>query len=387
MLHVLTEDQKLIQSAAKEFVEKEVAPVAQKMDEDDEFPYELMKRCGELGFTGIVLPEEYGGSGLGLTEFALVLEEISRESQTLAICLDASSTLCFLPILMSGTEEQRKKYLPRAAKGEIIGAYSMTEPVGAGFFFAYSTKAVKQGNEWVLNGTKIFCTNSEAADVYIVYALVDDNPMPTAFLVDKDTPGVEFGNKEKKLGWHGSYTGTVNYVDVHLPAGAVLGELHGALQATIIPIFESCIGIGAMCCGAAAGVFEKTFDYVHNRDCPAGKIDSNQSVQQDLARAAMEIETSRALVYKTAGMVDAGSIPIPNTPTALLASACKVIPPEMAERVTDLCIQLHGGHGYIDDMGIHRYWRDVRACQIGEGPTWQHLGYVYDVLVNNPNLI
>jgi alkylation response protein AidB-like acyl-CoA dehydrogenase len=387
MLNELTDEQKLIREAAREFAKNEIAPVAQKMDETDEYPFELMKRCGELGFTGIVFPEELGGSGLGLTEFALVLEEISRESQTLAICLDASSTLCFLPILYSGTDEQRAKYLPRATAGEIIGAYAMTEPVGAGYFAAHSTKAVKDGSDYILNGTKIFCTNSEAADVYILYARVDDNPMPTAFLVDKDMPGVEFGVKEKKLGWHGSYTGTISFNDVRVPETAMLGELHGALQATIVPIFESCIGIGAMCCGAAAGVFQKTYDYVTTRDAPAGKIADNQSVQQDLARAAMDIEASRALVYKAAHAVDAGNLPIPNTPMAFLASACKINPPEMAERVCDTCIQLHGGHGYINDMDVHRYWRDVRACQIGEGPTWQHLGYIYGVLQNNANLI
>lgn len=379
----LTEEQQLIQNAAREFAEKEVAPAVPVMEETNEFPYELMRRCGELGFTGIVFPEEYGGSGLGLTEFVLVLEEISRESQALAICLDASSTLCFLPILQMGTEEQRQKYLPRATRGEIIGAFAMTEPSGAVNFPAHGTTAVRDGDEWIINGTKIFCTNSEAADVYIVFAQVDGSPMPTAFLVDKGTPGFEFGKKEHKLGWHGSHTGTIVFNDVRVPASNLLGNLHEGLNATMVAILESCVGVGAMSCGVAAAAFNRAFDYVKDREIFGQPIIGNQSVQFDLSRAAMDIEVARTLVYKTAEVIDAGNPPIPGTPVALLTSACKVNPPEMAARVCDLAIQLFGGHGYMDDMDIHRYWRDARACQIGEGPTSTHMQYIFEVISNN----
>lgn len=380
MLHVLTEEQELIRKMVREFVETEVAPCAREMDETDEYPYHLMKRCAELNFTGILIPEAYGGLGLGLSTFALVLEEISRASQTLAITLDANITLCFLPILMAGTEEQRQKYIARAVKGEIIGAYAMSEPAGATNFPAHTATAVRDGDEWVLNGAKIFCTNSQAADVYIFFASVDGNPMPTCFLVDKGTPGFTFGKIEKKLGWHGSNTGAVICKDVRVPAGNLLGQVHQGLAAVIVPIFESCVGIGAMCVGSAAGVFKKTLEYAKNRNLLGQQMIDIQGVYEPLARMAMDLETSRALVYKTAAMIDAGNLPIPGTPVNLLTSACKIEPPEMASRVCDMAIQLHGGHGYMDDMDIHRFWRDVRACQIGEGPTYSHLAYIANVI-------
>lgn len=380
MLDMLTEEQTLIRESAREFVQREVAPVARKMDETDKYPFDLMKRCGELGYAGMVFPEVLGGSGLGLTEFCLVLEEISRASQTLAICLDASSTLCFLPILFAGTDEQRAKYIPRATAGEIIGAYAMSEVTGATNLPAHSTTAVRDGDEWVINGTKIFCTNSQAADVYIVFARVDGSPLPTTFIVEKGMPGVNFGNIERKMGWHGTYTGTINFDDARVPAANQLGPLHEGMNGVAIPIFESAVGIGAMCCGAAAGVLQKTIDYTKEREIMGTKLIDNQSVAFDLARAAMDIETSRALVYKTAAMIDAGNLPIPGTPMNVMISACKIQPAEMAAKVCDLCIQLHGGHGYIDDMDIHRYLRDVRACQIGEGPTSTHLQYIADVI-------
>jgi len=380
MLHVLSEEQELMRKVVREFVENEVAPYARQMDENDEYPYHLMRRCAELNFTGIMIPEAYVGLGLGLSTFALVLEEISRSSQTLAIALDANITLCFLPILMAGTEEQKQKYIPRAVKGEIIGAYAMSEPVGATNFPAHTATAVRDGDEWVLNGTKIFCTNSQAADLYIFFASVDGNPMPTCFLVEKGTPGFAFGKIEKKLGWHGSNTGTVICKDVRVPAKNQFGALHQGLAAVIIPIFESCVGIGAMCVGSAAGVFRKTLAYCKNRNLLGVNVIDRQSASDALARMAMDIETSRALVYKTAALIDAGNVPIPGTPINLLTSACKIQPPEMAAQVCDMAIQLHGGHGYIDDMDIHRYWRDVRACQIGEGPTYSHLAYIADVI-------
>jgi alkylation response protein AidB-like acyl-CoA dehydrogenase len=332
-----------------------------------------MKRCAELNLTGILFPEKYGGLGLGLTEFCLALEEISRASQTMAITLDASVTLCFLPILTSGTEEQREKYIRRSISGELIGAISMTEPCGTSNFPAHTATAVRDGNHWILNGTKVFTTNSQAADVYLFFCRVDGNPMPSCFIVEKGMPGLSFGKIEKKLGWHGSNTGTVHYDDVRVPAANLLGNLHEGLPAVGLAISESCVGIGAMCVGAAAGVFQKTLEYARDRNLLGRQMIDIQGVYESLARMAMDIETSRSLVYRAAGLIDSGQPPLLDTPSGFFASACKTQPPEMAAQVCDMAIQLHGGHGYMDDMGIHRYWRDVRACQIGEGPTYGHL--------------
>jgi alkylation response protein AidB-like acyl-CoA dehydrogenase len=376
MLHVLSEDQKVIRDSIREFVETEVRPHVPEMERTHEFPRHLMTRCAEIGLTGILFPEEYGGSDLGLTTFCLALEEIARATQTLAITLDANMTLCFLPILQAGTQAQKDRYLPRAVSGELIGAYAMSEPSGATNFAAHTATGVRDGDEWVLNATKIFCTNSQAADVYLVLVRVDDNPSPTCFIVDKGTPGLSFGEIEKKLGWHGSNTGTVILDDVRVPASSMLGVLHQGLAAALIPIFESCVGIGAMCVGAAEGAFTKTLEHVKTRNIGGVNLITYQSVSDQIARMGLDIETSRALVYKTAAMIDAGGVPVPGSPLSILTSACKIQPPEMAARVCDAAIQLHGGYGYIDDMDVHRYWRDARACQIGEGPTSSHLAYI-----------
>lgn len=376
MLHVLTEDQQVIRDSIRDFVENEVRPHVPEMERTHAYPAHLMRRCAELGLTGILMPEEYGGSNLGLSTFCLALEEISRATQTLAITLDADITLCFLPILHAGTPEQKQRYLPRAVTGEIIGAYAMSEASGATNFAAHTATAVRDGDEWVINATKIFCTNSQAADVYLTFAQVDGNPAPTCFIVEKGTPGLSFGEIERKLGWHGSNTGTVIYEDVRVPASAMLGEVHQGLAATTIAIFESSVGIGAMSVGAAAGAYTKTLGYVKTRTNGGAPVISYQSAADQIARMAMDIETSRALVFKTAAMIDAGGVPIPGTPLSVLTSSCKIQPPEMAARVCDAAIQMHGGYGYIDDMDVHRYWRDVRACQIGEGPTYSHLAFI-----------
>ncbi|MDO4289631.1 MAG: acyl-CoA dehydrogenase family protein [Eggerthellaceae bacterium] len=377
MLHGLTEEQELIRNAAREFAENEIAPKVAWMEETNEFPVELMRRAGELGFTGIMFPEEYGGAGLGLTEFALVLEEVSRVSQTFAICLDASMTLCYLPILQYGTEEQKQKYLPRACAGEIVGAACAGEAVGnTGNCMNHITKAVKDGDEWVINGQKIFITNAPFTDTFVVYANANGASVPTLFIVDRDTPGLEIGNIEEKLGWHGSGTGTVNFTNVRIPADNLLGEIDAALDESISGVLESCIGIGAMCIGVASAVYSKTYEYVTTRETAGQKLIEHQAVAWDIARMAANIEQAVALVYQTTKFVDAGNTPVPGTPAGFLASTVKVQLPKMAQDACDVAIQLHGGHGYMNDMDIHRYWRDVRACSIGEGPTSNHLDFI-----------
>lgn len=365
--------QEAILEATRAFVRDEVAPVAAQMDRDDVYPAGLMRRCAELGLTGILFPEEYGGLGLGLGTFCEVLEEISTATQTLAITLDASATLCFMPILEFGTEEQRQRYLPRAARGEIIGAIAGTERTGAFNFAAFTSTAVRDGDDWIINGEKIYITNAQAADVYLFFARVDDNPMATCFIVEKGTPGLSFGALETKLGWHGNNSGTVICNDVRVPAHNLLGEAHGGFAGVLGGIAQSMVGIGAMCVGAAAGAAKRTLDRVVERNLYGSQLIDVQGVYDTIARMAIEIETSRALVYKTAAAIDEGNPPTVGSQSYLMASACKVQPPEMAAKVCDWAIQLHGGSGYMDGGEIHRYWRDVRACQIGEGPTYFHL--------------
>jgi len=339
----------------------------------------LMQRCTELGFPSILIPKEYGGLGLGVKEFCLVLEELSRESQTLAIILDATVTLCYMPILWSGSEAQKQKYLPMCAAGK-LGAVAFSEPSGTRNFPAWKTRAVRDGDEWVLNGMKMFVTNSQAADIYIVQCRIDDNESPSMILVEKGTPGFSFGEIEKKLGWNGSNTGTIYFDDARVPLDNLIGGMHQGFPGFLQAFYESCVGIGAMCVGSAAGVLKRALEYTRQRNVLGQNLIEHQSVTESIARAAMEVESARMMVYRTADLMDAGQVPNPGAPVTFLASACKVNPPEMAARVCDLAIQLHGGAGYMNDTDIHRYWRDVRACQIGEGPTYQHLGFMAELV-------
>jgi alkylation response protein AidB-like acyl-CoA dehydrogenase len=380
MLNQFTEEQRMLRESVRQFVDTEVRPFIPVMEEHHTFPRDLLARCGELGLTGLVFDEEYGGSAQGLTAFCIALEEISRATQTLAITLDADMTLCYLPIARYGTEEQKAAYLPAGIAGTAVGAYAMSEPVGATDFAQQTTVAVKNEDGWLINGQKIFCTNSEGADVLLVFARVDDNVSPTCFIVESTNPGFRFEGLERKLGWNGSGTGTVVFDNCWVPDSAVLGQVHAGMLAVIGPILESCVGIGAMCVGAAAGALAKTFEYVKSRFIRGKFLIQEQGVSDTIARMAMDIETSRSLVYRTAALVDEGQAPFPGKPISVLASACKIQPPEMAAWVCDQAIQLHGGSGYINDVDIHRYWRDVRACQIGEGPTWGHLARITQAL-------
>ena len=269
--------------------------------------------------------------------------------------------------------------MPKLLHGE-IGAVACTEAVGTWNFTSWTAKAVRDSDEWVLNGEKIFCTNSQAANVYVTAARVDGNPMPTNFIVDADTPGVSFGNIEKKLGWNGSNTGTVYFDNVRIPAENLLGNLHEIMPTSYPSMLKSCVGIGAMCVGSAAGAYSKTLSHVKERVVNGTALIDNQSVSDDIARMAMDIQTSRALVYRTAALIDASTDKLAiGHPLEFLCSACKVQPPEMASRVCDTAVQLHGGSGYMTDTGIHRYWRDNRATLIGEGPTFMHLAAMANV--------
>ena len=386
MFQTLTEEQKLIRKVAREFVAIEVAPRAKQMDQTGEFPYDLWKRCTELGYPAILIPKQYGGLGLGLTEFCLVLEEISRESQTLAIILDASVTLCYLVVAYGGNEEQKKKFLPMCVAGK-IGAVSATEPSGTWNFPAWKTKAVRDGDSLVINGMKLFCTNSQAADVYCLVCLLEGDPTTSVVMVEKGTPGFTFGNIEKKLGWNGSNTGTLYFENARVPAGNLLGSVSQGFTASMRAFFESSVGIGAMCVGSAAAALKRAYEYTKQRNVLGQFVIEHQSVADAIARSAMEIEACRRLVYHTARLIDAGQKPTPGAAINFLASACKIEPPEMASRVCDLAIQLHGGYGYMTDTDIHRFWRDVRACQIGEGPTSMHLGFMAELLKTHDDLI
>lgn len=387
MIQTLSEDLELLRASVREFVEAEVRPFVPTMEGSHTYPRELMRRCAELGLAGLLFDEEYGGSQQGLSAFCVALEEISRVTQTLAITLDANMTLCFLPIAQFGTDQQKAKYLPDAIAGKTIGAFAMSEPSGITNFGQHITKAVRDGDDWIIDGLKIFCTNGEAADVFLVFAMVDDAPTPTCFIVERSNPGFQLKSVERKLGWNGSGTGTIVLEQCRVGSDAILGELHQGLLGVLAPIAESCVGLGAMCVGAAAGVLSKTFTYTNDRVLNGVAVIDRQGAAEMIARSAMEVEIARSLVYRTADLIDTQGPPMPGSPTSILTSSCKIYPPEMAARVADTCIQLHGGHGYMDDTDIHRYWRDVRACQIGEGPTYSHLERIVLALRTNEELI
>lgn len=358
-----TEEQELIRNIAREFTQKEVAPRAKEIDSSDEFPYDLVKRCGELNFMGIPVPEEYGGAGADLVSQCLVIEEIAKECPTLALILDAHISLGCMPILFEGTEEQKQKYLVPLAKGEKVISFGLTEPSAGSDAGSSKSFAVLEGDEWVINGSKCFITSIDAAEVYIITAKteVDGKKGVSAFIVEKGTPGFEIGKIEKKLGWHGSNTGELFFKNLRLPKDALLGRVNKGLPLFLRGLDEGRVAISAVAVGNAQGAFEKSVAYSKEREQFGKPICKFQAIAFYLADMATQIEAARNLLYTTAAMRDAGM------PYSKQAAMCKLFCGETAIWVTDRAIQIHGGNGYIRDFGIERYWRDARGLTIGEG--------------------
>jgi alkylation response protein AidB-like acyl-CoA dehydrogenase len=360
----LTEEQELLRATVREFAQKEIAPIARELDEAKQFPLQMVKKMGELGLLGLPIPEEYGGSGADTISYAIALEEISRASGSLGITMAAHVSLGSYPIYLFGSQAQKQAYLPRLAHGEFIGAWALTEPGSGSDAASMACTAVRQGAAWVLNGTKTFITNGSVADTVIVAAVTDKSRGAkgiSQFIMEKGTPGFTPGRDEDKLGLRCSVTSQLFFSDCRLPLDSILGREGEGFKQALITLDGGRIGIGAMAVGLAQAAYDAALTYAQERVQFGQPIANFQAIQFMLADMALEIEAARLLVYRAAWLKDQGR---PFTKEAAMA---KLYASEMADRVCNKAIQIHGGYGYTTDYPVERYWRDARLCEIGEG--------------------
>jgi alkylation response protein AidB-like acyl-CoA dehydrogenase len=367
MPHYLNEDRELIIATVREFVENEVKPQAKEIDRSDQFPLDLFRRCGELGLTNLYVPKEYGGSDLDLTTFSLIIEEISKECATLGMCLIAHAGLAATVVNYFGTDEQKKKWLVPLAKGEAIGVYCMTEPTGISDRSMWTCTATPDGEDWIIDGTKVFCTNIGVAEYYVVLAVTGPvgptgQPATTYFMVEKDYPGFEVGQIEDKVGWRGSNSGVLYFRQVRVPQQNMLGPLHQAATLAQTALFEM-PSAGACALGLAEAALAKAFAFALNR--PLGNGQSYymgyESMRTRLQEMRLDVEAMRSFIYDTTTNIDKGEV---DAPTAYMMKAYCF---KKAESVCSQAIDLHGGLGVVIDTGIERLWRDAKVGMIGGG--------------------
>jgi len=359
----LTKQQKDIQSAAREFAKKELDPIADELDLAEEFAWSSFKWMAELGFTGMVLPTEYGGSGFDELSLAIAIEEIARACASSADILDAHLVLCAGPIYHYGNEDQRQKFLPPLAKGEKVGSFAVTEPDAGSDIGSIKTEARKDGDDYILNGQKTFITNGDVCDVVVVFAGIPEL-MPrgmTAFVVEYGTPGFSKGEKFKKLGMHAATNADLFFDDCRVPGANLLGEEGKGMRIALSTLDRGRIGIAAQAVGIAQAVLERSAEYSKKRVQFGAPISKNQNISWKLADMATEIEAARFLVYHAAYLADIGK------PFSKNAAMAKLFASELAMKAATWGIQIFGGYGYMMEYPLQRYFRDAKLTEIYEG--------------------
>ncbi|MCD8221569.1 MAG: acyl-CoA dehydrogenase [Clostridiales bacterium] len=358
----------MAQSLFRNFAETEVKPLAQETDEKEQFPAETVKKMAKAGFMGIAVPKEYGGQGCDPLTYTLCVEELAKVCATTAVVVSAHSSLCIDPIMMYGTEEQKRKYVPDLASGRKLGAFGLTEPGAGTDAQGQQTKAVLDGDEWVLNGSKCFITNGSYADVYIIIAVTGvvekrgrKSKEISAFIVEKGTPGFTFGTKEKKMGIRGSATYELIFTDCRIPKENMLGMKGKGFGIAMHTLDGGRIGIASQALGIAEGALERTIAYVKERKQFGRTIGQFQNTQFQLAEMATEVEAAKMLVYKAA-MAKATQ-----KTYSVEAAMAKLYAAQTAMDVTTKAVQLHGGYGYIREYEVERMMRDAKITEIYEG--------------------
>lgn len=360
----LTEDHVMMRKMVRDFAEKECAPGAEHRDETEEFSVEIWNKAGELGLAGITFPEEYGGVGADYISYAIAVEELSRVDASVGVTISAHSSLCANPIYKFGTEAQKKKYLVPLATGEKLGAFGLTEPMAGSDASGTRTTAVRKGDEYILNGSKIFITNAYYADTYVVTAQMDKskgNRGIAAFIIEKGMPGFSFGKKEKKMGIRSSATYELVFEDVHVPAENLLGEEGQGFKIAMQTLDFGRIGIASQALGIAQGAYEQCMKYTKERVQFGKAISEFQNTQFKLADMATQIEAARCLVYKACQMADA------HVSVSKASAMAKMFASETAMAVTTMGVQLHGGYGYTREYPAERMMRDAKITEIYEG--------------------
>ncbi len=364
MTTALSAERQAILQTLRDFLEAEVRPHVMKWDEAQEFPSEVFRKLGELGFLGVLFPEEYGGAGLSYMDYQAIVEEIASVDPSIALALAAHNSLGSNHIFQFGSETQKRKYIPRLATGEWMAAWGLTEAEAGSDSSGTKTTAVRDGDGWVLNGSKNFITNASVARVAVLMAVTDRskrNHGISAFIVELDNPGIRVGKKENKLGMRASDTCTLVMEDCRVPLGNLLGEEGSGWVDSMKVLDGGRISIAALSVGLARGAYEAALAYSKQRHQFGKALSEFEAIQFYLAEMATDIDAARLLTERAAAAKDAGA-----TVTKLSAQA-KLYASEAAVRATDRAIQIHGGYGFTKDYPVEKYYRDVRLCTVGEG--------------------
>jgi len=377
-LTVLSEEEELFRHSFREFAEGEVRPRVERMEHDGKLDADLIKQCFEIGLMAIETPEEYGGAGSSFFNAILAIEELARVDASVSVFVDVQNTLVTNAIIRWGNDEQKKKYLPQMAESK-VGAYALSEAGSGSDAFALKTKAVDKGDFWEINGQKLWITNGNEAEIFIVFATVDPSAGYkgiTAFVVEKNFEGFSVGKKEDKLGIRASSTTELILDSCRVPKENVLGEVGFGYKVSIETLNEGRIGIGAQMIGIAQGAFEAALNYTNEREQFGKKINDFQAVQFQLAEMAIDIEAARLLVYNAARLKDAGK------PFLKEAAMAKVYSSRVAERVSSKAIELFGGYGYVKDYPVEKFWRDSKIGAIYEGTSNMQLQTIAKLIMS-----
>jgi acyl-CoA dehydrogenase len=359
-----SEEHEMMRKMVRDFAQNEIAPFVEKM-EQGEFPREILKKMAELGLMGITIPEKYGGSEMDFISYIIAIHEISKVSATVGVILSVHTSVGTNPILYFGTEEQKQKYVPKLASGEYLGAFCLTEPGSGSDAASLKTRAVKQGDHYILNGSKVFITNGGEADTYIVFART--NPDETgskgisAFIVEKDTPGFIIGKDEHKMGLHGSRTVQLTFEDAKVPAENLLGEEGKGFKIAMANLDVGRIGIAAQSLGIAEAALEHAVQYAKERQQFGKPIAAQQGIGFKLADMATSVEAAKLLTYRAA------FLRANNLPCGKEASMAKLFASRTAMEVAIEAVQVFGGYGYTKDYPVERFFRDAKVCEIYEG--------------------
>ena len=360
-----TDEQNQLRRSVREFAEGEILPHVMEWDEVSHFPIEIMPKLAEMGLLGIIFPEEYGGPGLGYIEYVIAIEELSRVDGSVGIIVAAHNSLCSNHIFKFGSEAQKQKYLSPLAQGKKIGAWSLTEPEAGSDAGGTRTIAKREGKHWVINGAKTFTTNGHYADVCVAMAVTDKSKAShgiSAFIIEKGTPGFKPGKKENKLGLRASDTSEVIFSDCRVPLENLLGDEGEGFTGSLKILDGGRISIAALALGMAQGALDAAIKYAKQRKQFGQPISEFQAIQFKLADMATEVEAARLLVYQAAWLADKKDVRFTRE-----SSMAKLFASEVAVRVANECVQIHGGYGFIKDYPAEKFYRDVKLCTIGEG--------------------
>ncbi|MEK4253511.1 acyl-CoA dehydrogenase [Ureibacillus sp. FSL K6-2830] len=358
-----TEEQLMMRDMVRDFAQNEIAPFVEKM-EAGEFPRPILNKMAELGLMGITVPEEYGGSGMDFISYIIAINELSKVSAVIGVILSVHTSVGTNPILYFGNEEQKQKYVPKLAKGEYLGAFCLTEPSAGSDAASLKTRAVKKGDKYIINGSKIFITNGGEADVYIVFAKTDPEKGSrgvTAFIVEKDAPGLIIGKDEKKMGLHGSRTVELSFENMEVPEVNRLGEEGEGFKIAMSNLDVGRIGIAAQALGIAEAALDAAVKYAGERQQFGKPIIANQGIGFKLADMATAVEAARLLVYRAADLRSKG------LPCGKEASMAKLFASQTAREVAIEAVQVFGGYGYTKEYPVERYFRDAKITEIYEG--------------------